>query len=292
MFQSTESQYKNSQMFGSLNYPSISQYPNNNVATLDDFGRLNGLDNNSLKYRSELFGVIGNSHKDRQDNAGLLNKTYYNYFVTPKGIADPVVLEDLALGGVAYKLGTNAISGTSRLLHATGETFAKTMVSDEAIALGIVAERQVGKVVEGVTNVVNAHKYIPKEYKVAFGIEATTGAMVESLYYLDGSKEKNINNFINSSYKVGIDSAYGSIIHKLNPLYGTASDTLKGVIIDDKDLINSSVDAIRSNSISVSGDSLGVKLGFNEQKTRFISSGVGKYLEYQKEKNQKEAKDD
>ena len=113
MFQSTESQYKNSQMFGSLNYPSISQYPNNNVAILDNLGRLNGLDNNSLKYRSELFGIIGNSHKDRQDNAGLLNKTYYNYFVAPTGIADPIAPELYLLGSVANGLNRVVVSGIS-----------------------------------------------------------------------------------------------------------------------------------------------------------------------------------
>ncbi|MDP0377925.1 hypothetical protein Q7X32_10995, partial [Glaesserella parasuis] len=239
MFQSTESQYKNSQMFGSLNYPSISQYPNNNVATLDDLGRLNGLDNNSLKYRSELFSIIGNSHKDRQDNAGLLNKTYYNYFVTPKGIADPVVLEDLALGGVAYKLGTNAISGTSRLLHATGETFAKTMVSDEAIALGMFAERQLGIVLGGISN--TTRTYIGNSLKVAQeaplkttvvnGLATGSTATVSEIY--DYTKNKNQKEFTRenvykSIYSISVDISKGLLFGNM-PL-GAA--TVGNIVVD------------------------------------------------------------
>ncbi|MDO9832539.1 hypothetical protein Q7381_11920 [Glaesserella parasuis] len=122
----------------------------------------------------------------------------------------------------------------------------------------------------------NINNTIPKEYKAALGIEVTTGAMVESLYYLDGSKEVNLPNLLNSGFKVGIDSAYGAAVHKLNPVYGVVADTAKGVMIDDKNITDSAQSgAISSFSTGVSGS---LKLG--EATDKAISSLGIKTLEY------------
>lgn len=100
MFQSTEKQYKNSQMFGYMNYLPASQYPNTNIVTLKELGKLNGLTPETMKYRDELFGIIGNNQKYKQDNMEILNQTYYNYFVAPIGNVEPIAPELYAIGGV------------------------------------------------------------------------------------------------------------------------------------------------------------------------------------------------
>ncbi|WGE92163.1 hypothetical protein [Actinobacillus genomosp. 1] len=136
---------------------------------------------------------------------------------------------------------------------------------------------------QALTNINNA---IPKEYKVAFGIEATTGVMVESLYYLDGNKEVNLPNLMNSGTKLLVDSTYGSLVHKLNPMYGVGADTLKGIVVDDKNFIISINDSARASTISsfIEGRFNNIKGASNTGK--FISSFGNKYIEYKAEKKE------
>ncbi|MDD2173596.1 hypothetical protein N5918_11075 [Glaesserella parasuis] len=126
----------------------------------------------------------------------------------------------------------------------------------------------------------NINNTIPKEYKAALGIEVTTGAMVESLYYLDGSKEVNLPNLLNSGFKVGIDSAYGAAVHKLNPVYGVVADTAKGVMIDDKNITDSAADAAQSGAISSFSTGVSGSLKLGEATDKAISSLGIKTLEY------------
>lgn len=127
------------------------------------------------------------------------------------------------------------------------------------------------------TNINNA---IPKEYKVAFGIEATTGAMVESLYYLDGNREVNLPNLMNSGSKLLVDSTYGSLVHKLNPLYGVGADTVKGIVVDGKNVIDSVSDSAQSGAVSSIYTRVNDFSKLGEKANKTISSLSIKTLEY------------
>ena len=70
MFQATEKQYKDSAMFGKVNYPNTTGIPRNNLNSLNEIGSLNGLDSNADKYSSELLGNIVQANRNRQDNKG------------------------------------------------------------------------------------------------------------------------------------------------------------------------------------------------------------------------------
>ncbi|OOH85141.1 hypothetical protein BMT54_11840 [Pasteurellaceae bacterium 15-036681] len=166
MFQSTEAQYKNSQIFGSMNYPTTTQHPNTNVATLDDLGRLNGLTTETMKHRNELFNTIGSNHKDRQDNASILNKTYFDYFVAPTGKAEPVAPELYVIGGVAY-------------------TANKALLG--AVATG-------GKYATQASSTVGA--FVSKYPKATEGIVVGSISTGFDLYNDDASPEKTAMNFI------------------------------------------------------------------------------------------------
>ncbi|MDG6449175.1 hypothetical protein [Glaesserella parasuis] len=128
-----------------------------------------------------------------------------------------------------------------------------------------------------------------KGYRFIAGVAtATTGTMVESLYYLDGNREVNLPNLMNSGAKLLIDSTYGSLVHKLNPMYGVGADTLKGIVVDDKNFIISINDSARASTISsfIEGRFNNIKGASNTGK--FISSFGNKYIEYkaeQKEEN-------
>ncbi|MGY4675676.1 hypothetical protein ACWIVU_08100 [Ursidibacter arcticus] len=206
MFQSTEKQYKNSQMFGNLNYPSLSQYPNTNVATLDDLGKLNGLDNNSLKYRSELFGIIGNSHKTKQDNLGLLNTKYNQYYNGDR--AEPLFWEGLVMGsGIANSLNKATNSAVN-----TGKTFSSQ------------AESYLGNF---------ASKY-PKTYETVVSGSVATGF---DIYNKEESLEKTgfnfilgralINKPISMQLSVNVGTGYIISVNENNSDEKIVSDTLK-----------------------------------------------------------------
>lgn len=157
------------------------------------------------------------------------------------------------------------LSATNKALTATGETLAKSMVSNEAITLGVAAEQKFGKALE---SIVNVYKYTPKEYKVAFGINAITSSAVETLYYVDGSKELTSNNLASSTIKVGTNAIYDSLVHKLNPAYGVIADTIKGIAIDnnniEKSISNAAKSATSSSVINYTGSKTG--LGVYQQK--------------------------
>lgn len=118
MFQATEKQYKDSSMFGKINYPTVTTIPKNNLNSLNEIGSLNGLSANSNKYSAELLGNIGQANRNRQDNNQVLNNTYYNYVVAPKGIAEPVAPELYVIGGAGRAIGkaTEKVAETATVL--------------------------------------------------------------------------------------------------------------------------------------------------------------------------------
>ncbi|QEH09322.1 hypothetical protein FWK45_02350 [Histophilus somni] len=286
MFQATDRQYRDSKMFGSLNY----NYPNlgktnsiNSFNSLNDIGRLNGLDKTtSQRYANELLGMITEGNRTRQYSSDIVNKDYFHYVTSPKGIAEPVIWEDLLVGG-GLKLGEKALSATNKALTATGETLAKSMVSNEAIALGVAAEQKFGKALE---SIVNVYKYTPKEYKVAFGINAITGSAVETLYYVDGSKELTSNNLASSTIKVGTNAIYDSLVHKLNPAYGVIADTIKGIAINNNNIEKSISNAAKSATSSSVINYTSSKIGLGGVSTKGISSFYNKYLDYLDDKKE------
>ncbi|VEI46917.1 Uncharacterised protein [Actinobacillus equuli] len=82
---------------------------------------LNGLSTSDSKYSAELLGNIGKANRNRQDNNKVLHNAYYNYVISPKGVAEPAVVEDLLIGGSVFKVGSKAISATNKVLSKTGE---------------------------------------------------------------------------------------------------------------------------------------------------------------------------
>lgn len=233
-------------------------------------------------FLTELIRLIAEGNPTRQSSEEILNRDYFNYVTSPKGMVAPVVWEDLLVGG-GLKLGGKVLSTTNKALTATGETLAKSMASNEAIALGTVAEQQFGKALEGI---INAYKYTPKEYKVAFGINAITGSAVETLYYVDGSKELTSNNLASSTIKVGTNAIYDSLVHKLNPAYGVIADTIKGVAIDNNNIEKSISNAAKSATSSSVIDYTGSKIGLEGVSTKGISSFYNKYLDYLDDKKE------
>ncbi|MFU2089805.1 hypothetical protein [Avibacterium avium] len=168
MFQATERQYQDSKMFGSLNY----NYPDldktnsiNSFNSLNDIGRLNGLDKTtSQRYANELLSVIAEGNRERTHSSDIVNRDYFNYVTSPKGIVEPVIWEDLLVGG-GLKLGGKALSTTNKALSATGETLAKSMVSNEAIALGTFADTELKLMLEKLA--INSRSYLDNSLKAA-----------------------------------------------------------------------------------------------------------------------------
>ncbi|MDO9832494.1 hypothetical protein Q7381_11720, partial [Glaesserella parasuis] len=132
----------------------------------------------------------------------------------------------------------------------------------------------------------NINNTIPKEYKIAFGINAITGGAVESLYYLDGSKNITKDNLASSTIKVGTNVVYDSLVHKLNPAYGVIADTVKGVVIDNNNVEKSILNAGKSASSSSVIEYTGSKIGLNDISTKGISSSYNKYLDYLNDKKE------
>ncbi|EXI62645.1 hypothetical protein AK33_04365 [Mannheimia granulomatis] len=137
---------------------------------------------------------------------------------------------------------------------------------------------------QALTNINNA---IPKEYKVAFGINAITGGAVESLYYIDGSKNITKDNLAGSIIKVGTNATYDSLVHKLNPFYGVTADTVKGILIDDKSITNSINGSLQSSGVSTFIEGGADRLHAPSNMGRFISSFGNKYIEYKEERDSK-----
>ncbi|WGE82654.1 hypothetical protein [Actinobacillus equuli] len=239
MFQATEKQYKDSSMFGKINYPNIDVVSRNNLNSLNEVGLLNGLSASDSKYSAELLGNIGKANRNRQDNNKVLHNAYYNYVISPKGVAEPAVVEDLLIGGSVFKVGSKAISATNKVLSKTGETLANAMVSDEAIALGIVADNQLRKGLERV--VTSTRTYIGDSIKVvqnaplkttignsaATGIAATVGEIYD---YTKDEKPKALTkeNVINSAYSIGVDTYKGDFFGVM-PI---GSATLGNMVVD------------------------------------------------------------
>ncbi|MDE8033932.1 hypothetical protein OQ257_01935 [Actinobacillus equuli subsp. equuli] len=151
-------------------------------------------------------------------------------------------------------------------------------LNDEAIKFGVNVQNS-----QTLTNINNT---IPREYKIAFGINAITGGAVESLYYIDGSKNITKDNLASSTIKVGTNAVYDSLVHKLNPIYGAIADTVKGVAIDNNNIEKSILNAGKSASSSSVIDYTGSKIGLNDISTKGISSSYNKYLDYLNDKKE------
>ena len=148
----------------------------------------------------------------------LLRDRYYHYVTAPKGIAEPVIWEDLLVGGATFKLGSSVISTTEKALSKTGDTLAKAMVSDEALALGVVAESQLNRVLGRVANstvsyVDNSIKAMEGQgAKVALANGLAAGGVklgFEANDYLSGNKELTKENILNSTKEVGYSTGLG-----------------------------------------------------------------------------------
>ena len=214
LFQSTEKQYKNSQMFGEINHPIA---PLRITDSLSKIGYMNGLDLNASKtYSAELLSNVANANKNRHDNKKLLSNKYYNYVIAPKGIVEPVIWEDLLIGG-SFKVGSTVLN---KALSKTGDTLAKAMVSDEALALSMVIESQLskelGRVANSTTSYVNnsfkAAANAPVKTTVTNGLAAGSAAAAGEIYdYAKSSKPKALTkeNVYNSFYTIGVDTFKG-----------------------------------------------------------------------------------
>ncbi|MFZ7260320.1 hypothetical protein [Avibacterium avium] len=168
MFQATERQYQDNKMFGSFNYnyPDLNKTNSiNSLNSLNDIGRLNGLDKTaSQRYANELLGVIAEGNRTRTSSSDIVNGDYLYYVTSPKGIVEPVICEDLLIGG-RLKLGGKALSATNKALATTGETLAKSMVSNEAIVLGTFADTELKLMLEKLA--INSKSYLDNSLKAA-----------------------------------------------------------------------------------------------------------------------------
>ena len=126
---------------------------------------------------------------------------------------------------------------------------------------------------------------MPKAYKTALGVSTGAGVAGESFYYMDGSKSlSNPVDVLGSVYNVGVNAAYDSAFYTANPLQSLGLDTLKGIVKDNKDPVESGVGAARSGSASIGFESIGKKLGLSEPVTKFMSSGFNNFLDQREEK--------
>lgn len=142
MFQATESQYKNSDMFGRVNYhyPDVNLSGNNSTNLLTRFnelGRLNGLDETASKvYSSELFKATADGNRSRQRSSDILENDYFHYVTSPKGIAEPVYPEVFLLG-----LGSKGVGAVSKGIETAAASsiesiISRTLTRNAAIGLG------------------------------------------------------------------------------------------------------------------------------------------------------------
>ena len=126
---------------------------------------------------------------------------------------------------------------------------------------------------------------MPKPYKTALGVSTGAGVTGESFYYMDGSKSlSNPTDVLGSVYNVGVNAAYDSAFYTANPLQSLGLDTLKGIVKDNKDPVESGVGAARSGSVAIGFESIGKKLGLSEPVTKFMSSGYNNFLDQREEK--------
>ena len=125
---------------------------------------------------------------------------------------------------------------------------------------------------------------MPKPYKTALGVSTGAGVAGESFYYMDGSKSlSNPADVLGSVYNVGVNAACDSAFYTANPLQSLGLDTLKGIVKDGKGANDAFYDSGKSNSISMSIEGLGKKLGLSDTMTKFISSSVNNAVDYNKE---------
>lgn len=278
LFQSTEKQYKNSQMFGEINHPIA---PLRITDSLSKIGYMNGLDLNASKtYSAELLGNVANANKNRHDNKKLLSNKYYNYVIAPKGIVEPVIWEDLLIGG-SFKAGSTVLN---KALSKTGDTLAKAMVSDEALALSMVIESQLskelGRVANSTTSYVNnsfkAAVNAPVKTTVTNGLAAGSAATVGEIYdYAKSSKPKALTkeNVYNSFYTIGVDTSKGIFLGNM-PL----GASIVGNIVTDKVATgNANMDKnIATGALGYTLDSKGVTNSFmKEHIIKFSEIGFG-----------------
>ncbi|WP_410678677.1 hypothetical protein ACIO08_01830 [Avibacterium paragallinarum] len=298
MFQATERQYQDSKMFGSLNY----NYPDldktnsiNSFNSLNDIGRLNGLDKTtSQRYANELLGVIAEGNRERTPSSDIVNRDYFNYVTSPKGIVEPVIWEDLLVGG-GLKLGGKALSTTNKALSATGETLAKSMVSNEAIALGTFADTELKLMLEKLA--INSRSYLDNSLKAAANAPmkttltkgaaagmASLGGEVYDYIKEHNPKELTKDNLSRSATSVIGDTSKGLLFGNM-PI---------GASIIGNSLVDKAVTGdsnLGQNAVSEAGNSVLDKTIPNVPGKLFIVEGLHKLMDKTLEENQsKESK--
>ncbi|MGX2970699.1 hypothetical protein [Ursidibacter sp. B-7004-1] len=94
-------------------------------------------------------------------------------------------------------------------------------------------------------------------------------------------------NLASSTIKVGTNAVYDSLVHKLNPIYGVAADTVKGITIDEKSITNAISGSLQSSVVSSFIEGGADRLNAPPNMGRFISSFGNKYIEYKEESEPK-----
>ncbi|MFZ7277857.1 hypothetical protein ACLS0F_11410 [Avibacterium endocarditidis] len=207
-------------------------------------------------YSNELLGVIAEGNRARQYSSDIVNRDYINYVTSPKGITEPVIWEDLLVGG-GLKLGGKVLSTTNKALTATGETLAKSMVSSEAIALGTFADTELKLMLEKLA--INSKSYLDNSLKAAVnapmkttlakgaaaGVASVSGEVYD--YTKDNNpKELTKDNLYKSAANVTSDTYKGL-------LFG---NTPMGVSIIGNSLVDKAVTGesnVGKNSVSSMG---------------------------------------
>ncbi|MFQ1049648.1 hypothetical protein ACIRXL_06105 [Avibacterium paragallinarum] len=232
-------------------------------------------------YSNELLGVIAEGNRARQYSSDIVNRDYINYVTSPKGITEPVIWEDLLVGG-GLKLGGKVLSTTNKALTATGETLAKSMVSSEAIALGTFADTELKLMLEKLA--INSKSYLDNSLKAAVnapmkttlakgaaaGVASVSGEVYD--YTKDNNpKELTKDNLYKSAANVTSDTYKGL-------LFG---NTPMGVSIIGNSLVDKAVtgeNTLGQNAVSEAGNSVLDKTIPNVPGREFIIEGVQKFL--------------
>ena len=238
LFQSTEQQYKNAQLFGTIHYPTLIQSPRTDNS-LSEIGYANGLDvNASRKYSAELLGNIAEANKNRQDNGRLLSDRYYHYVTAPKGMAEPVIWEDLLVGG-AFKAGSAG-------LNYAGKQLEKALVTEQAISFAVKSKAQLE---EGLKSTMKYAKAHPITTETVIGGSVATGFDV---YNGDASYEKTLANYALARINAGKSAAQQISINTIYQGVVSANDKSK----TDEQIVYSGTGALTGGAVSYLIDSV------------------------------------
>ncbi|MEH8039035.1 hypothetical protein [Gallibacterium anatis] len=234
-------------------------------------------------------GVVAEGNRTRQYNSDIVNRDYFNYVTSPKGIAEPVVWEDLLVGG-GLKLGRKVLSTTNKALTATGETFAKSMASNEAIALGTFADTELKLMLERLT--MSSKSYLDKSFKaaanapmkttIANGAAAGVASLGGEIY--DYSKENNPKELTEGNLSKSVTSIIGDTSKGL--LFGnmpTGASIIGNSFIDKA--VSGESNLGKNSASGIGGKVLDESVPSVPGKP-FIVEGIQKILDKMFEKNQ------